>query len=89
MNEKSLLFENYEEFIKEEEGNLATPEGASRLIREDASYNDFVDTLVEGLDDETAAAARVILDQQRLQLLSEGANVGASVFSHKNVMGLK
>lgn len=77
-----MLFENYEHFINDEDNSLDTPEGASRLLREDASYNDFADTLLEGLDDSAREAAKSVLDQQRLQLLSEGANVGASVFTH-------
>ena len=89
MSDKNLLFENYEEFIQNEEDNLSTPDGASRLIREDASFNDFVDTLIEGLDPEVSGSVRNVLDQQRMQLLSEGANVGASVFTHKTAVGLK
>lgn len=79
-----MLFENYEQFVHDEDNNLNSPDGASRLLREDASYEDFADTLLEGLDDSARNSAKAILDQQRLHLLSEGAaNVSASVFSHK------
>lgn len=79
----NLLFENYEEYVTNEENDLQNPQSAVRLLREDAQFNDFTDTLVEGLDADASYAVKNVLDQQRTQLLTEGANVGPSVFTHK------
>lgn len=61
---------------------MTTPQGALQLIREDASFRDFSDTLVEGLEGDARDAVSKVLDQQRIQLLAESANVGPSVFTH-------
>lgn len=85
-----LLFENYENYVTDEDNNLQEPAGALRLLREDAQFNDFADSLTEGLDDVSRAAVTSVLGQQRMQLLTESANVGPSVFTHKNTsMGTK
>lgn len=77
------LFENYSDFVNNEENDLQTPSGAVRLLREDASFNDFVDTLTDGLDDNARSVAQNVLERQREQLLGESANVASSVFTHK------
>lgn len=80
--EPRMLFEHYEEYVNNEENDLQNPNNAVRLLREDAQFNDFADTLLEGLDDGTRYSVSQVLEQQRNQILSESANVGPSVFTH-------
>lgn len=62
---------------------MSTPQGAVQLIREDSNFRDFTDTLTEGLEGDARDAVTKVLEQQRISLLSESANVGPSVFTHK------
>lgn len=78
----SLLFENYENYVNDEDNDLQHQESAVRLLREESVFQDFADTLLEGLNDKTRAAVGGVLDQHRLNLLNEAANVSSSVFTH-------
>ena len=61
---------------------MSTPQGAVQLIREDSNFRDFTDALTEGLEGDARDAVTKVLEQQRMTLLSESANVGPSVFTH-------
>ena len=45
-------------------------------------FNDFVGNITEGMEDNSRGAVSDILQRQRETLLTESANVGASVFTH-------
>lgn len=77
-----LIFENFEKYIQENDNDFKTPQGAVRLLREDASFEDFLDGITEGVEDESTTVVKNILERQRETLLSESANVGPSVFTH-------
>ena len=79
----NLLFENFEEYVNNDENELQNPQNAIRLLREDAQFADFADTLTEGLDESARYVVNNVLEQQRNQLLTESANVGPSVFTHR------
>ena len=82
--DSGMIFENFTEFLKESDDEMNTPQGAIRLLREDTEFNNFIDTLSEGLDDSARAVVQNVLSKQREHLLSESANVGPSVFTHEN-----
>lgn len=77
------LFENYETYLNENADDMATPQGAVRLMRDEAAFADFRDGLLEGIDDpvQRSAVSRV-LGRQRENILEEAANVGAGAFTH-------
>lgn len=64
------------------DNDMSSPQGAVRLLREDSYFNDFSDTLTEGLDDTSRGVVNNVLNRQRELLLTESANVGPSVFTH-------
>ena len=77
-----LLFEHFNDYVNDSDNDMNTPEGAVRLLREDSNFSDFVDNITEGIDDNSRGAVGDILQRQRETLLTESANVGASVFTH-------
>ncbi len=76
----SLLFENYEMFIKENADEFATPAGAARIIQDEGSFRAYCDALTEGLDENIRESVLGVLNRQRETLLTESANVPSSSF---------
>ena len=79
---KIVLYESFNEYVNDSDNDMSTPQGAVQLIREDSNFRDFTDTLTEGLEGDARDAVTKVLEQQRMSLLSESANVGPSVFTH-------
>lgn len=77
------LFENYENYLTENSEDLSNPQGAVRLMRDNAAFADFSDSLLEGISDanQRASVARV-LNRQRENILEEASNVGPGAFTH-------
>ena len=78
----TTLFENYEAYLAENTDELSNPQGAIRMIRDNAAFNDFTDALLEGLNEDQRQPVARILNRQRENLLEEAANVGPGAFTH-------
>jgi hypothetical protein len=76
----SVLFEQYETFIREHADDMATPKGAARLIQDEGMFRAYADTLTEGLDENIRETVFSVLNRQRESLLTESANVASSAF---------
>lgn len=82
--DSGLIFENFSNYIQDEDNSMETPQGVMRLLREDSSFRDFTDNLIEGIEDpSTRKTISSVLERQRETMLTEAANVSASVFTHK------
>ena len=76
----SVLFEQYESFIREHADDMATPKGAARLIQDEGMFRAYADTLTEGLDEAVRDTVFSVLNRQRETLLQESAQVPSSAF---------
>ena len=83
MINSGLIFEHFDSYLKDEDNDMQSPQGAYRLLREDAQLSDFTDTLTEDLDNDSRKVVTEILNRQRETLLTESANVAPSVFTHE------
>jgi hypothetical protein len=76
-----IIFENYYNFVQENESDFTTPQGVVSLLNDKAYFESFVDALTEGLDADAVSGIRTVLDRYRVDLLTEAANVPASGFA--------
>ena len=76
-----VIFENYSQFIHENEDTFTTPQGVISLLNDKAYFESFVDALTEGIDSDAVGGIRQVLDRYRIDLLTEAANVPASSFA--------
>jgi hypothetical protein len=76
-----LLFENYENFITENQDELNSPKDAYRLLNDDGMFRSYKEALTEGIDEEIRPKILEVLDRQREMLITEAANVGSSAFA--------
>lgn len=77
----TVIFENYESFITENEDSLSSPSDIVRLLTDEGMYRTYVDSLTEGLDAMTRTSVTGVLDRQREVLIQESANVPAATFA--------
>ncbi|MCP4763388.1 MAG: hypothetical protein GY870_16570 [archaeon] len=80
--ENTLIFEHYEDFLKDHSDDLANPTGAIRMLQDTGMFAAFTDSLTEGMDGHTRDSVLGILNRQREMVLEEAANVPASTFTH-------
>jgi hypothetical protein len=76
-----LLFENYQNFITENQDELNSPKDAYRLLNDDGMFRSYKEALTEGLDESIRPSILEVLDRQREMLITEAANVGSSAFA--------
>ncbi len=76
-----LLFENYQNFITENQDELNSPKDAYRLLNDDGMFRSYKEALTEGIDESIRPDILKVLDRQREMLITEAANVGASAFA--------
>jgi len=74
------IYENYHVFITEHNDDLGTPQGALRMLNDDAMFMAYMDTLTDGIDPGVAAVCKKVGERNR-EMLLESANVGASSFA--------
>lgn len=73
------IFENYELFLNENSKDISGPRGAMTLVSDDGMFRAYRDALTEGITDPGARAViHEVMDRQRLDILTESSNVGAS-----------
>lgn len=77
----NAIFENYELFMREHQNQLNRPQDVNRLMSDDGMFRAYVDSLVEGLDNERSTNVSNVLNRQREMIIQEAANVGASSFA--------
>ena len=83
MSTSSVIFEHYEDFIKDHSDDLSDPTGAVRMLQDSGMFAAFTDQLTEGLEADTRESVLGVLNRQREMVLEEAANVPASTFTHK------
>jgi len=74
------LFENYELFLKEHSSDITSPSDAIKLIADNSMFRSYVDALTEGLTPGIRQNVIAVCNRQRQMLLTEAANVPASMF---------
>lgn len=77
-----LLFENYELFMKEHRGDIATPQQAIRMITDQGMFRSYIDALTEGLDARARQVVLSVANRQREAIIEEAANVPSSSFGY-------
>ena len=78
----TLIFEHYEDFLKEHSDDLSNPSGAIRMLQDSGMFAAFTDSLTEGMDSSARDSVLGVLNRQREMVLEEAANVPASTFTH-------
>jgi hypothetical protein len=78
----TVIFENYEGFVKDHQDDLGTPTGVVKLLQDRGMFSAFRESLTEGLNDDARSVVSSILDRQRECVLEESANVPSSTFTH-------
>lgn len=76
-----VIYENYENFIKEHQDDLNSSHDILRMLSDDGMFRAYIDSLTEGLDPEVAATAKEVCHREREMVLAEAANVPASSFA--------
>ena len=74
------LFENYELFLNEHSSDITSPSDAIKLIADNSMFRSYVDALTEGLEPGIRENVIKVCNRQRSMLLTEAANVPASMF---------
>ena len=76
-----MIFENYGLFLKEHQDSFTNNMDAVRLLNDDGMSRAYFEAITESLSPSTRPAVLRILEQQRMNILQESANVGASGFA--------
>jgi hypothetical protein len=73
-----IIFENYEQFLKEHRDEMSTPSGALEMLSSDGAFRAYMNTLTEGLDAGTKSVVMSVAQREREMLLEEGMSFGPS-----------
>lgn len=73
-----VIFENYEQFLKEHRDEMSTPSGALEMLSSDGAFRAYMSTLTEGLDIGTKSVVMAVAQREREMLLEESLNFGPS-----------
>jgi hypothetical protein len=73
-----VIFENYEQFLKEHRDEMSTPAGALEMLSSDGAFRAYMGTLTEGLDPNTKSVVMAVAQREREMLLEESLNFGPS-----------
>ncbi|MFW6246930.1 MAG: hypothetical protein ACOC22_02010 [bacterium] len=76
-----VIFENYENFINENKGELNSARDIVKLMNDEGMFREYADALCEGLSADVKPTVMGVLNREREMLLSEAANVSASSFA--------
>lgn len=79
----NVLFENYENFLTDEQESFSSPSNVNRSLRDNGLFRAFTESLTDGIADSSVRkSVQNVLERQRMSLIEESANVPASGFSH-------
>jgi len=73
-----IIFENYEQFLKEHSSEMSSPSGALEMLSSDGAFRAYMNTLTEGLDSGTKSVVMSVAQREREMLLEEGMSFGPS-----------
>ena len=73
-----IIFENYEQFLKEHSSEMSTASGALEMLSSDGAFRAYMNTLSEGLDPGTKSVVMAVAQREREMLLEEGMSFGPS-----------
>ncbi len=71
----SVIFEGYEDFLKDHSDDLSNPTGAVRMLQDSGMFAAFADSLTEGMEEDQRNSVLGVLNRQREMVLNFSGSI--------------